>query len=270
MSASYHDVALGGGGFFTHAEVIYEGSKPPADTTATGDRTRLMRDAFDARLTFAAGYSMEEFDTSDVARFLDALPQIDLGTRPCGVILATHGGFIRRVAAELARRNVPNAGTTVPILDRARRNNLFALRLSTVHGGYVTLVRHCARLFQKQGLWGGEYTRPDPGCIVTAGGKMWGVEKLARALRRDGAVSPRMCSSVMNRAVETATAIAGAMGAEPTTIVILPFCREGGNPMDTVGLDFLNRPSGASTNYAQNAFAERPHFSGPGGAWGGG
>ena len=149
----------------------------------------------------------------------------------------------------LAARQVTGADAAVSALSSAKLNNLFVLRL-VIADMHVYLVRHCARQHQKRKNFA-EYSTPDPGCIVSRNNKMWGVVKLCNALR---AVIPTDAeigyfSSIMNRAVLTAAAIKHELSEDATTpIVILPYCREGGNYLDYFGLDVLNRPGDESVN----------------------
>jgi broad specificity phosphatase PhoE len=186
-------------------------------------------------------------------------------------IVASHGGFIRRVARLLSTHGIRGAREASTHLNGSptRTNNLFVLRL--IYDTFtVYLVRHCARQYQKQPGWmnklnprGGEYTTPDPGCIVSRNNRMWGTVKLHAHLRAVIGVHERIAffSSIMNRALQTAASIKqeltesaargvrSDMASDPIRVV--PFCREGGNILNSIGMDVLNRPGDASINAAR-------------------
>jgi broad specificity phosphatase PhoE len=243
------------------ATVIYDGSKPPNDTSQSTGVTTVRDNARAASLVPVGGHMYADYDSSDAAKFLDALPSFKLA--PIAIV-ASHGGFIRRVAAHLVKEGSAGAEAAVERLKQCKDNNLFALRLTSAASNVVLLVRHCARLHQKQGPFSSEYVTPDPGCIVGPNNQMWGAHKLARALAAYR-TNAQMCSSMMNRAVETSVALALAFKFRPpkfgtadeiaeasssVTVTILPFCREGGNHLDMLGLDVLNRPGDNEVNTA--------------------
>ena len=183
--------------------------------------------------------------------------------------VVSHGNFIRKLVKHLTPTNTDITDT----LKIHKLKNLFIVRIQKENKVFF-IVRHCARQFQKYGIFSREYFTADPHCAII-NGKICGQTEFEQKLKeileqetrgKNTTHSSRtigIYSSCLRRASETAEIISVTISAllnetpnefqtlkyTDPTIGIVPFCREETNLLGR--FDVLNK---CSENTMQNIY----------------